>query len=62
MSAARLITNKCNHCGGEFQWKYVTSLCPKCFVAGHRFDDCGDHCKETIQSRGIAETVSRKRE
>lgn len=57
MGCPTQIPNKCNHCGGDFLYTYVCSICPDCFLAGHRFSDCGGHCKETTASRAQVDAL-----
>lgn len=53
------VENTCNHCSEAFTYSYVCTICPKCFLAGHRFGVCGEHCKVTDASRAQAELVTR---
>lgn len=37
---------RCNHCRQDFVTKLADChICVPCFIAGHRFNDCGPHCK-----------------
>lgn len=41
---------KCGHCGKPDR----RGICARCFIVGHRFTDCGNHCHPSSEGERIA--------
>ena len=44
------VENRCNHCDKDFVYSYAVTICPDCFMDGHRFSNCGPLCKPSAKS------------